>query len=239
MDHAKKNVRKPWQKKPGVMPPHAHAACVGAMEDGLDVYPRPDDPQRPVGCLEEARTPLGAETRVPMPAAAGKLARSDDAYERNGTATLCMVLAPLAGQRRRTVTDRRPAIDVAQGSREVGDVPYPQADTLVLVLDKLHTHTPAAWSQAFALAEAHRLLARLEMHPPPQHGRWRNMADTALRVLATQGLDRRMPDKEPLTREVAAWERRRNAAECRIAWQCTTHNARIKLKRLYPSIELG
>jgi hypothetical protein len=167
-DHAKKNVRKPWQKKQWVIPPHTNAEFVCAMEDILDVSTRPYDPQRPMGCLDEASKPLVAETGVPIPAAPGKLARSDDEYERNGTATLFMVFEPLAGQRRVTITDRRPAIDVAQVIREVVDVHYPQADTIVLVMDNLHTHTPAALYQAFEPAEARRLLERLEIHHTPQ-----------------------------------------------------------------------
>jgi len=222
-----------------VIPPKANAEFVCAMEDVLEVYPRPYDPQRPVVCLEEASKPLVAETRVPIPAAPGKLARIDDEYERKGTANLFMVFEPLAGQRQVTVTDRRTAIDFAHVIRDVVDVYSPQADPLVLVMDNLNTHKPAALYEAFEPAEARRLLARLEIHHTPKHGRWLNMAETELSVLVTQCLDRRLPDKEPLTREVAAWERQRNTAECRIDWQFTTQDARIKLKRLYPSIELG
>ena len=209
------------------------------MEDVLEVYTRPYDPQRPVVCLDEASQPLVAETRVPIPAAPGKLERIDDAYERKGTANLFRVFEPLAGQRQVTVTDRRTAIDCAHVIRDVVDVYSPQADPLVLVMDNLNTHKPAALYEAFEPAEARRLLARLEIHHTPKHGSWLNMAETDLSVLVTQCLDRRLSDKEPLTREVAAWERQRNTAECRIDWQFTTQDARIKLKRLYPSIELG
>lgn len=222
-----------------MIPPTANAECVCAMADVLEVYTRPYDPQRPVVCLDEASTPLVAETRVPIPAAPGKLARIDAEYERQGTAHLCMVFEPLAGQRQVTVTGRRTAIDVAHVIQDVVDVYSPQADTLVLVMDNLNTHTPAALYEAFEPAEARRLLARLEIHHTPKHGSWLNLAETELSVLVTQCLDRRLPDKEPLTREVAAWERQRNTAECRIDWQFTTQDARIKLKRLYPSIELG
>ena len=209
------------------------------MEDVLEVYTRPYDPQRPVVCLDEASKQLVAETRVPIPAAPGKPARSDYEYERNGTANLFMVFEPLAGQRRVTVTERRTAIDFAHVIRDLVDVYSPQADTIVLVMDNLNTHKPASLYEAFEPAEARRLMERLEIHYTPKHGSWLNMAETELSVLATQCLDRRIPDKEPLTREVAAWERQRNTAECRIDWQFTTQDARIKLKRLYPSIELG
>jgi DDE superfamily endonuclease len=209
------------------------------MEDVLEVYTRPYDPQRPVVCLDEASKQLVAETRVPIPAAPGKLARIDYEYERKGTANLFMVFEPLAGQRRVTITERRTAIDFAHVIRDLVEAYYPQADTIVLVMDNLNTHKPAALYEAFEPAEARRLLERLEMHHTPKHGSWLNMAETELSVLATQCLDRRIPDQEPLTREVAAWERQRNTAECRIDWQFTTQDARIKLKRLYPSIELG
>jgi len=222
-----------------VIPPKANAEFVCAMEDVLEVYTRPYDPQRPVVCLDEASKQLVAETRVPIPAAPGKLERIDYEYERKGTANLFMVFEPLAGQRQVTVTDRRTAIDFAHVIQDVVDVCYPQADTIVLVMDNLNTHKPAALYEAFEPAEARRLLERLEIHHTPKHGSWLNMAETELSVLVTQCLDRRLPDKEPLTREVAAWERQRNTAECRIDWQFTTQDARIKLKRLYPSIELG
>ena len=188
------------------MPPKANAEFVCAMEDVLEVYPRPDDPQRPVVCLDEASKPLVAETRVPIPAAPGKLARSDDEYERKGTANLFMVFEPLAGQRRVTVTERRTAIDFAHVIHDLVAASSPQADTIVLVMDHLNTHKPAALYEAFEPAEARRLLERLEMHHTPKHGSWLHMAETALSVLATPCLNRRIPDKEPLTREVAAWE---------------------------------
>jgi hypothetical protein len=238
-DHAQQNDLNPWRQQHWVIPPQAHAALVWAMAAVLAVYTRPYDPQRPVVCLDEASKQLVADTRVPIPAAPGKLERSDDEYERQGTAHRFMVCEPLAGQRQVTVTDRRTAIDLAPVIQDVVDVYSPQADTIVLVMDHLNTHTPAAWYEAFEPAEARRLLERLEIDHTPKHGSWFNMAETALSVLVTQCLDRRLPDKEPLTREVAAWERQRHTAACRIDWQCTTQDARLKLKRLYPSIELG
>jgi len=222
-----------------VIPPNANAEFVCAMEDVLEVSTRPYDPQHPVVCLTEASKQLVAETRVPIPAAPGKRTRSDDEYERKGTANLCMVFEPLAGQRQVEVTDRRTAVDCAHGSRDLIDVFYPQADTIVLVRDNLNPHKPASLYEAFAPAEARRLLERLEMHHTPKHGSGLNMAKTELSVLATQCLDRRISGKDPLTREVAAWVRQRNQAKGRIDWQFTTQDARIKLKRLYPSIQLG
>ena len=150
-----------------------------------------------------------------------------------------MVFEPLAGQRQVKVTERRTAIDFAHVIQELVDVHYPQAEKIVLVMDNLNTHTPVSLYEAFAPAEARRLMERLEIHYTPKHGSWLNMAETELSVLATQCLDRRIPDQTTLTQEVAAWERQRNTAKCRVDWRFTTHDARIKLKRLYPSIQLG
>lgn len=148
-----------------------------------------------------------------------------------------MVFEPLAGQRRVQVTARRTAVDFAHLIREVVDEPYPQAETIVLVMDTLNTHKPASLSEAFPPAEARRVLDRVEMHDTPKHGRWVEMAETARSVLARQCLNRRLPDPNLLRRDVAAWERQRHAAECRVDWRCTTEHASIKLKRLYPSIQ--
>jgi hypothetical protein len=208
------------------------------MEDVLEVYTRPYDPQRPQVCLDETSKQLVAETRVPIPAAPGQPERVDDEYERKGTANLFMVFEPLAGQRRVKVTERRTAVDFAYLIRELVDEQYPQAEKIVLVMDNLNTHKPASLYEAFPPAEARRVLERLEMHDTPKHGRWLDMAETELSVLATQCLDRRIPDATTLTHEIAAWERHRNEAKCRVDWRFTTQDARIKLKRLYPSIQL-
>ena len=209
------------------------------MEDVLEVYTRPYDPRRPQVCLDETSKQLVAETRTPLPAAPGQPERVDYEYERQGTANLCMVFEPLAGQRRVKVTERRTAVDFAHLIQELVDEQYPQAEKIVLVMDNLNTHTLASLYEAFTPTEARRLIERLEMHHTPKHGSWLNMAETELSVLATQCWDRRMPSPLTLTQEVAAWERQRNTAKCRVDWRFTTQDARIKLKRLYPSIQLG
>jgi transposase len=209
------------------------------MEDVLEVYTRPDDPRRPQVCLDETSTQLVADTRESLPATPGQPARVDYEYDRKGTANLFMVFEPLAGQRQAKVTERRTAVDFAPLIQELVDTHSPQAEKMVLVMDNLNTHTPASLYEAFAPAEARRLMERLEIHYTPKHGSWLNMAETELSVLATQCLDRRIPDPTTLTQEGAAWERRRNAATCRVDWHFTTHDARITLKRLYPSIQLG
>ena len=222
-----------------MIPPHANAEFVCAMEDVLEVYTRPYDPQRPQVCIDETSKQLVAETRDPVPASPGQPARVDYEYERQGTANLFMVFEPLAGQRRVKVTGRRTAVDFAHLLQDVVDVQYPQADTIVLVMDNLNTHKFASLYEAFTPAEARRLMERLEIHYTPKHGSGLNMAETELSVLATQCLDRRIPNATTLTQEVAAWEHQRNTAQCRVNWRFTTPDARIKLKRLYPSIQLG
>lgn len=222
-----------------MIPPQANAEFVCAMEDVLEVYTRPYDPQRPQVCLDETSKQLVAETREPILAAPGQPERVDYEYERRGTANLFMVFEPLAGQRRVKVTERRTAVDFAHVIQELLDEQYPQAEKIVLVMDNLNTHKPASLYEAFAPAEARRLIERLEIHYTPKHGSWLNMAETELSVLARQCLDRRIPNPIALTQEVAAWERRRNTAKCRVDWRFTTPEARIKLKRLYPSIQLS
>jgi DDE superfamily endonuclease len=208
------------------------------MADVLEVYTRPYEPRRPQVCLDETSTQLVAETRVPIPAAPGPLERLDDEYERQGPAHLFLGFDPLAGQRRVTVTARRTAIEFAHVIPELVEEQSPQAETLVLVMDHLHTHKWASLYEAFAPAEARRLTARLEIHDTPKHGSWLHMAETELSVLATPCLDRRMPDPPTRHQEVAAGEQRRHQAKCTVEWRFTTQEASIKLKRLYPSIQL-
>jgi hypothetical protein len=237
--HAQKNQLKPWLKKHWVIPPQANAAFVCAMEDVLEVYTQPYDPAYPVVCLDETSKQLVAETRTPLPAEPGQPVRVDYEYERCGTANLFMTFEPLAGQRHVTVTEHRTAVDFARVVRDLLEVRYPHAERVVLVMDNLNTHTPAALYAAFEPAVARRLVERLEIHHTPKHGSWLNMAEIELSVLSRQCLDRRVADADTLAHEVAAWEQARNAIARPVDWRFTTPDARIKLKRLYPSIELG
>ena len=205
------------------------------MEDVLEVYQRPRNPLRPVVCLDETSKQLIIETRAPIPAKPGQKARHDYEYERNGVANLFMLFAPLEGWRRVKVTDRHAAGDYAQVLKEISDVHFPGAEKIVLVQDNLSTHTTESLYAAFPAAEARRLVERFEWHYTPKHGSWLDMAESELGVLSSQCLNRRIPDKQTLIREVAAWQDNRNKHHAKADWQFTTADARVKLKRLYPS----
>jgi hypothetical protein len=206
------------------------------MEDVLDVYERPYDPRVPVVCMDETSTQLLTDARPPLPVTPGRPARIDYEYVRHGVRNLFLAVEPLRGWRQVTVTAQRTKRDWAQFMRELADTTYPMAERIVVVLDNLNTHGPASFYDAFPPVEARRLTQRFEFHYTPTHGSWLNIAEIELGVLARQCLDTRLPDHETLAGETTAWATRRNAATVRTAWQFTTADARIKLKRLYPSL---
>jgi hypothetical protein len=205
------------------------------MEDLLSVYTRPCDTDRPLVCLDETSKQLVAETRLPIAMKSGRPARVDREYERNGTANLFMMFAPIEGWRHVKVTDRRTAVDYAQVLKDLADGHFAKAETIVLVQDNLNSHAAASLYQAFPPAEARRLVKRFEWHYTPQHGSWLNLAESELGVLASQCLDRRIPDKPTTADQVAAWVESRNAHHAIADWRSSTDDARVKLKNLYPS----
>lgn len=207
------------------------------MEDVLDVYHRPYDVKRPVVCLDESSKELRDTPRGNLPTAAGQPERQDYEYARNGVCNLFMAVEPLQGRRRVRVTDRRTAQDFAEQLHVLAEEDYRDADVIVLVTDNLNTHTPACLYERFDPAQARRIASKLEWHYTPEHGSWLNIAESELSVLARQCLDRRIADKATLEQEVAAWEVRRNTAGITVDWQFTTADARIKLKRLYPTLK--
>lgn len=219
------------------MPEAPSGEFVAAMEDVLEVYHRPYDPQRPVVCMDEASKQLIAEVREPLPPKPGQIAKYDSEYERRGTANLFMAVEPLAGKRTVQVTERRTKTDWAHFIRFLLTTIYPEVALVVLVMDNLNTHGIGSLYEAFDPETARRLAARLEIHHTPKHGSWLNMAETELSVLSRQCLDRRIDSQELLTTEVASWEQQRNAQQAKIDWQFTTADARTKLKRLYPSFD--
>jgi len=234
---AQKNELKPWLKKQWRHAPQANAEFVCKMEDVLEVYQRPYDRKRPLVCMDETSKQLVGETRVPVAAAVGRPARYDYEYVRNGTANAFLFCEPLAGKRHVRITARRTKVDWAHRVRELVDRLYPRAEKIVLVMDNLNTHAPASLYEAFAPAEAKRIADRLEIHYTPKHGSWLNMAEIELGILGRQCLDRRIADAATLEREAAAWEAAQNATKAKIDWRFTTADARIKLKKLYPSIQ--
>ena len=206
------------------------------MEDILEVYQRPYDPQRTLVCLDETSKQLIAETRVPIATKPGQPGRHDYEYRRNGTANLFMMFAPLEGWRHVKVTDRHTAVDYAQVLKELSDTHFPGSAKIVLVQDNLNTHKPASLYEAFPPTEARRLVERFEWHYTPKHGSWLDMAESELSVLSSQCLDRRIPDQQVLKVEVEAWEADRNRKHAKANWQFTTADARVKLRRLYPAL---
>jgi hypothetical protein len=208
------------------------------MEDVLDVYQRPTDPMHPVVCLDETSRQVLANTRHPLPSTPGRPARHDPEYERKGVVNLFLISEPLRGWRQVRLSDQRTRLDWAACVKDLVDVHYPRANRIVLVLDQLNTHSPASLYEAFPPAEAKRLANRLEIHYTPRHGSWLNLAEIELSVLQRQCLARRLGDRATLAREVAAWVAARNRAAATVDWRFTTDDARIKLKRLYPAVDL-
>ncbi len=208
------------------------------MEDVIEVYHRPPAPDCPQVCVDEGGKQLIGDVRPPLPVRPGSPAKEDSEYARHGTANLFVAFEPLAGRRVVEVTQRRTAVDFARFLKRLLDEVYPDAPRVVLVTDNLNTHAPGSLYEAFDPAEARRLAERIEWHYTPKHGSWLNLAEVELSVLARQCLDRRIPDRETLAGEVAAWEAKRNAAGVTANWQFTTADARIKLKKLYPTVQL-
>src|SRR2546421_2708987 len=206
------NELKPWLNKQWCIPPKSNADFACQMEEVLAVYTRPYDERRPQVCVDETSKQLISETRVPLPMQPGQPECCDYEYEREGTCNLFVACEPLAGKRYLQVTQQRTKRDFALFIRDLVDVHYPTAEQIVLVMDNLNTHTPAALYEAFEPAEARRLVEKLEIHYTPKHGSWLNIAEIELSILARQCLGRRIASKEELAAEVAAWQRRRNKA---------------------------
>jgi hypothetical protein len=208
------------------------------MEDVWEVYKNPYDVKKPLICMDEMPKQILSDTRDPLPACPGKPAREDYEYQREGVANVFMLFEPLVGKRQIEITDQRRRVEWAEVMRKVSDEFYPDAEKIVVVLDNLNTHTPAAFYQVFEPGEARRLVERFEFHYTPKHGSWLNMAEIELSALVRQCLTRRFPDKENMIEEVNAWQYQRNSEIVKVHWQFTTADARIKLKSLYPNIEV-
>ena len=205
------------------------------MEDVLEVYQRPYDPDYPVVCFDETRKELHGSPRPALPAEPGQPARQDYEYERNGSASLLLWYEPLVGPCGVSVREQHTGVDIANVLLHLSDVVYPQAKKIVLVCDNLSTHKVHFLYDRFTPEEARRLSERFEWHYTPEHGSWLNIAECALSVLSRQCLSRRIADLDTLRSEVAAWEHNRNRCPHTVKWQFRAEDARIKLKQLYPS----
>ncbi len=221
-----------------MIPPKQNAEFVANMEDVLEIYKMPYNPAIPVICMDEQPTQLIKETRTKMAVEPGKPERVDYEYERNGTAANFMFTEPLGGWRKVNVRGQKTSVDWSYEVKELLDKDYPQAQKVVLICDNLNTHKIASLYEAFEPKEALRLAQRLEIHYTPKHGSWLNVAEIELSVFTKQCLDRRIPDMTTLQQEAKAWYSNRNVNQKAVDWQFTTENARIKLKRLYPQIQM-
>ena len=210
------------------------ADFVAHMEEVLDLYAEPHDPQRPVVCFDETSTQMLSDTRPPMPAQPGLPRREDYEYRREGTRNLFLACEPLAGWRHVAVTQRRTMQDFAHQMRWLVDEAYPEISVVRVVLDNLNTHRMASLYETLPAPEARRIAKRLEFHYTPKHGSWLNMAEIEFSVLSRSCLRQRLPDEDALRREVQALVRERNAVQSVINWHFNTPDARTKLHRLYP-----
>jgi len=220
------------------IPPGQSGEFVAHMEDVLELYCLPYNPAVPLVTTDEQPVQLTKEIRNKIAATPGHPERIDYEYERNGTAAIFMFTEPLGSWRRVSVRKRRTSVDWAHEIKQMLDVDFPEAEKVILICDNLNTHKIASLYEAFEPHEARRLVKRLEIHHTPKHGSWLNIAEIELSVLTKQCLDRRIPDMEKLQAETKAWEQDRNARQKGVDWQFTTQDARIKLKRLYPQIQM-
>jgi len=212
------------------------AEFVWRMEDVLELYEEPYDPNKPVGCFEELPFQLVAETRTPLPAKPGCPARYDYEYERRGMANIFAIFEPKGCRRHLKVTERRTGVDFAYQMLALADDHYPGAQKIRVVMDNLNIHTGASLYRAFEPSEARRVLRKLEFHHTPKHASWLNQVEVELSVLSRQCLSgRRIPDQQTLAREMAAWESERNERVVTVDWRFTAEDAREKLARLYPA----
>jgi transposase len=227
------NELKPWRRKMWCIP-SVDSEFVMRMEDVLDLYGERASRKRPVVCFDETPIQLIGETRVPVPAAPGRVRRFDYEYRRNGTANLFVFVDAHRPWRYVKVTEQRTGLDFANCMRDLVDTHYPHASMIRVVMDNLSTHRAKNLYEAFAPEEARRILRRLDFHYTPKHASWLNMVEIEISVLSRQCLDRRIPDSRTLSREVAAWKRTRDATGARIKWMFNVDKARRKLGRSYP-----
>ncbi|HEX5351324.1 MAG TPA: IS630 family transposase [Trichococcus sp.] len=232
----KKNEIKPWQRDEWIIPPKQNGSFVANMEMALDVYKRPFDPRHPVICMDESPKQMIAETRVPIPISPGQTAKYDYEYRRCGLCNIFLACEPLAGTRTVKVTERKTKLDWAYFVEEIASQ-NECAEKITLIMDNLNTHKPGSLYEAFPPEKAKALWDRFEFVYTPKHGSWLNIAEIELNVLTSQCLNRRIDDIKVVRNEVAAWLKFRNNKNAKVNWQFTTDDARVKLFRLYPTLQ--
>lgn len=220
-----------------VIPPKENSAFVANMEQVLDVYKRPSSESNPVICMDESPKQLIKETRTPLEMKSGQEARVDYEYQRCGVCNIFMACEPLAGKRFVKITQRKTKNDWAEFINELANIHYPNAERITLVMDNLNTHQPSSFYETFPPDQAKRLWDRFEFVYTPKHGSWLNIAEIELNVLHSQCLNRRIETIEALSKHVSAWQNYRNKLNAKVNWQFKTDDARIKLRKLYPTIE--
>ncbi len=206
------------------------------MERVLDIYKRPFDPLHPVICMDESPKQLISETKTPRNVAQGQPAKHDYEYKRCGVCNIFLACEPLAGKRFIKIKERRTKQDWALFLKEIAER-YEEAEKITLVLDNLNTHGPGSLYETFPPEQAKALWDRFEFVYTPKHGSWLNVAEIELNVLHGQCLNRRIDNIETVIQEVSAWQNARNTKEAQVNWQFTAEDARIKLHRLYPTVE--
>lgn len=227
---------KPWKVLGWVIPPKQNSQFVAAMENVLDVYKRVYNKLFPVVCMDESPKQLIRETRTPIAMKSGFAAKEDFEYERCGVVNIFLASEPLRGKRYVEVTERKTKIDWAKFIKQIADDWYKDAEKIILVMDNLATHKAAALYEVYSPSQAKSIWDRFEFVYTPKHGSWLNMAEIELNVLMGQCLNRRIDNIETIKSEVTAWQKHRNNKEATINWQFTNQHARIKLKKLYPTI---
>lgn len=235
LSNLEKNELKPWQKKAWVIPPKANAEFVYHMEDILDLYTQPYDPKRPVICMDETNRQLTSEVKVPIKVKPGHPAKYDTHYKREGVCNLFLFVEPLRGWRQVLVREHRTKKDWVHCLTTILEQYWDKIEMMRVVSDNLNIHNPAAFYEVYKPAKAKRLLSRLEFHNTPKHASWLNIAEIELSVLVRQCLKQRISSQECMKKEVTSWSTARNQACRTVDWQFTTEDARVKLKRLYPS----
>lgn len=233
----KRNQLRPHLNEYWCIPPEEDADFVAHMEDILDLYQMPYDPEYPLYCMDEKPYQILGESREPLPMRPGDITKVDSEYVRNGTVSIFCFIQPHSGKITHFVEPTRTAVDWAEKIRYLVDVLEPDAKKIVLVMDNLNTHSIASLYKAFPPQEARRIAKRLDIHYTPKHGSWLDIAEIAINIMTRECLDRRIPSIEALRTELNAWNERYNSDSTPISWQFTTSDSRTKLKRLYPDID--